>query len=122
MCIKIQKLCVVIKLTIVYVVRHISIFYIYFLLFKVKIKKVFFHFSIFIKNCALDFPVFLVSRQLAEKRPKESPLFVRSFITQFLENRSLLFSETLHLSRTWIGDKNVPSGFLKKLLISSNPL
>ena len=55
---------------------------------------------------------FLVSRRLAGKRPKKSP----SSVTQFLENRSLLFSETLQLSRTWIADKNVPSGFLKKIL------
>ena len=38
--------------------------------------------------------------RLAEKRPKES-------VMQFLENHPLLFSETLQLGRTWIGDKNV---------------
>ena len=66
---------------------------------------------------------FLVSRCLAEKRPKESRPFVRSsvrssvrsLVTQFLENRSLLFSETLQLVRAYKRDKNVPSAFLKKI-------
>ena len=40
-----------------------------------------------------EFP-FLVSQRLAKKRPKESRSFVRPLVTQFLENRSLLFSET----------------------------
>ena len=34
------------------------------------------------------------------------------YITRFLENRSLLFSETLQLVRTQKGGKNVPSAFL----------
>ena len=46
-------------------------------------------------------------------RPSVRPS-IRSLVTQFLENLSLLFSETLQLGRTWIGNKNVPSGFSKK--------
>ena len=46
----------------------------------------------------------------------------RSFVRKYLEIRSLLFSEIWQLDRTCIGDKNVPSGFLKKVLISLNPL
>ena len=43
--------------------------------------------------------------------------FVRPLVTQFLENRSLLFSETLQLVRACKRDKNVPSAFLKKITI-----
>ena len=46
----------------------------------------------------------------------------RPFATPFLEIRSLLFSEIWQLDRTCIGDKNFPSGFLAKILISSNSL
>ena len=60
--------------------------------------------------------------QRSRWRPKNSRPFVHPLVTQFLENRSLLFSETLQLGRTWIGDKNVPSGFSKKILIPFNPL
>ena len=38
---------------------------------------------------------------------------VHSYVTQFLENLSLLFSETLQLVRACKRDKNVPSAFLK---------
>ena len=38
--------------------------------------------------------------------------FVRSSVPDFLENRSLLFSETWQLVRTRKGGKNVPSAFL----------
>ena len=37
---------------------------------------------------------------------------VRSLVTQFLENRSLLFSESLQLVRAFKRKKNVPSAFL----------
>jgi hypothetical protein len=37
---------------------------------------------------------------------------VRSLVTDFLEIRPLLFSETLQLVRTQKGGKNVPSAFL----------
>ena len=64
---------------------------------------------------------FLVSGR-SRWRPKESRLSVRSFfrsfvrpyVTQFLENLSLLFSETLQLGRTWIGDKMFQADFRKK--------
>ena len=45
--------------------------------------------------------------------------YVCMYVTRYLGDRSLLFPETLQLDRTWIGDKNVPSGFLNKAL---NPL
>ena len=35
-----------------------------------------------------------------------------SVCPRYLGDRSLLFPETWQLGRTWIGDKNVPSGFL----------
>ena len=38
--------------------------------------------------------------------------YVRMSVTRYLGDRSLLFPETWQLGRTWIGDKNVPSGFL----------
>ena len=44
-------------------------------------------------------------------RPKESRPFVRDKVSlKFF----ITFSETLQLDKTWIGDKNVPSGFSKK--------
>ena len=39
-------------------------------------------------------------------------MYVRMSVTRYLGDRSLLFPETLQLDRTWIGYKNVPSGFL----------
>ena len=38
---------------------------------------------------------------------------VRACVTLLLENRSLLFSETLQLIRAFNSEKNVPIGFLK---------
>ena len=62
---------------------------------------------------------YLVSRW----RPKDALSFVcqfvRSYVTWLLENCSLLFSETMRLGRTWVGDKNVPSG---SRLILFNPI
>ena len=46
-------------------------------------------------------------------RPKESRLSIHLSVAQFLENHSLLFSETLQLVRACKRDKNVPSAFLK---------
>ena len=40
---------------------------------------------------------------------------VRKCVTRLLENRSLLFSETLQLVRAFKREKNVPSAFLKKI-------
>ena len=45
-------------------------------------------------------------------------LSVRSFVPDFLKNRSLLFSETRQLVRTQKGGKNFPSAFLKKNPVS----
>ena len=42
--------------------------------------------------------------------------YVCMYVTRYLGDRSLLFPETWQLGRTWIGDKNVPSGFSKKIL------
>ena len=42
-------------------------------------------------------------------------IHVRASITLLLENRSLLFSETLQLVRACKREKNVPSAFLKKI-------
>ena len=64
---------------------------------------------------------FLVSRR-SRWRPKDSrPCvrpsvrpYVRTYVTLLLENRSLLFSETLQLVRACKCEKNVPSAFLKK--------
>ena len=44
--------------------------------------------------------------------------YVRPDVTLLLENRSLLFSETLHLVRACKCEKNVPSAFLKKIPVS----
>ena len=44
-------------------------------------------------------------------RPSVCP-YVCPSVTPYLGDRSLLFPETWQLGRTWIGDKNVPSGFL----------
>ena len=41
--------------------------------------------------------------------------FVRSFVPDFLKNRSLLFSETLQLVRACKCEKNFPSAVLKKI-------
>ena len=41
--------------------------------------------------------------------------YVRASVTLLLENRSLLFSETLQLVRVCKREKNVPSAFLKKI-------
>ena len=41
--------------------------------------------------------------------------YVRTYVTLLLENRSLLFSETLQLVRACKCEKNVPSAFLKKI-------
>ena len=60
---------------------------------------------------------FLVS-QRSHWRPKDSCPSVRTYVptsvTLLLENRSLLFSETLQLVRPCKCEKNVPSAFLKK--------
>ena len=40
-------------------------------------------------------------------------IHVRLFMTQFLEKRSLLLSETLQLVRAYKRNKNVPNAFLK---------
>ena len=37
---------------------------------------------------------------------------VRPYVSRYLGDCSLLFSKTWQLGRTWISDKNVPSGFL----------
>ena len=47
--------------------------------------------------------------------------FIRPFARPFVRpeisrNPFITFSETLQLGRTWIGDKNVPSGFSKNIL------
>ena len=58
---------------------------------------------------------FLVSRR-SRWRPKDSHpsvrASVRTCVTRLLENRSLLFSETLQLVRACKREKNVPSTFL----------
>ena len=60
----------------------------------------------------------MVSRR-SRWRPKDSRPYVRPsvrmYVTLLLENRSLLFSETLQLVRACKWEKNVPSAFLKKL-------
>ena len=65
------------------------------------------------RNCL----IFLGSRR-SRWRPKDSrPCvrpYVRTYVTLLLENRSLLFSETLQLVRACKCEKNVPSAFLKK--------
>ena len=43
-------------------------------------------------------------------------LDVRTYVTQYLDIRSLVFAETLNLDRAKEMLKNVPSGFLKKIL------
>ena len=59
---------------------------------------------------------FLVSRRLADWDlrnhvcPFVRPLSV-SFVTRYLRICTSELSEIWHLGRTWIGDKNVPSGF-----------
>ena len=50
-------------------------------------------------------------------RPYVRP-YVRTSVTLLLENRSLLFSETLQLVRACKCEKNVPSAFLKKIPVS----
>ena len=68
---------------------------------------------------------FLVSRR-SRWRPKDSCPYVRTCVctcvctcvTLLLENRSLLFSETLQLVRACKWEKNVPSAFLKKIPVS----
>jgi hypothetical protein len=57
----------------------------------------------------------MLIRKNLEFSPRSS---IRSLVTDFLENRSLLFSETLQLVRAYKRDKNVPSAFLKKNLVS----
>ena len=42
-------------------------------------------------------------------------MYVCMYVTLLLENRSLLFSETLQLFRACKRDKNFPSSFLKKI-------
>ena len=54
--------------------------------------------------------IFLVSRRLAEKRPKESRSFVCPYVRHAVSRKPFI---TLQLGGTWIGDKNVPSAFLK---------
>ena len=69
----------------------------------------------FFKNHTLDFPDFWSLDQLVVEtlgvafvRPS-----IRSSVTLFLGNRSLLFYETLQLVRACRCKKNVPSAFLK---------
>ena len=75
----------------------------------------------FFKKPHIDFPNFLVSRR-SRWRPKDSRPYVRPcvrpYVTLLLENRSLLFSETLQLVRACKCEKNVPSAFLKKIPVS----
>ena len=50
-------------------------------------------------------------------RPRVRPCVhtsVRTSVTLLLENRSLLFSETLQLIRAFNSEENVPTAFLKK--------
>ena len=64
------------------------------------------------KQCQIpkmEFFAFLVSPPSVEG-PLKSPSFVHRYVTRYLGNCLLLFSETWQLDRTWIGDKNVPSG------------
>ena len=66
---------------------------------------------------------FLVSRR-SRWRPKDSRpsicTSVRTYVTRLLENRSLLFSETLQSVRACKCEKNVPSAFLKNpVLVNS---
>ena len=64
--------------------------------------------------------VFLVSRPTGrwDLRSHVCP-FVRSSVTLFLGNRSLLFSETLQLVRACKQEKNVPSAFLIIFTVSA---
>ena len=41
--------------------------------------------------------------------------YVRPYVTLLLENRSLLFSETLQLIRAFNSEKNVPNAFSEKI-------
>ena len=45
-------------------------------------------------------------------------MYVCTYVTLLLENRSLLFSETLQLVRACKCEKNFPSAFLKKIPVS----
>ena len=47
---------------------------------------------------------------------------IRMSVTRYLRNRSLLFSETWQLDRTWIGDKNFQADFWIKPLIPFNSI
>ena len=79
-----------------------------------------FYFNLGRAHASRNFLVFRRSRW----RPKDSRpsvrmsvrTSVRTYVTLLLENRSLLFYETLHLVRACKGGKNVPSAFLKKIL------
>ena len=51
-------------------------------------------------------------------RPQESCSYVRTYVTLFLGNRSLLFSETLQLVRACKRKKNFRSAFFVRSLVS----